>query len=694
MATLRSTITRPGSYYPPALLHLAGLDIVLSLRLSLTLGFALSAWWMFHLSRLYVSLWPAIVGVICFQFFPYRMIDLFVRGAFPEFTAFIWLPLVAYYTVQAVAAHRRADKGAGADLLSLAKAGLAWAGLILTHNLTALMAALVLGGALALLTMWQNRAGADLLRIPVIGFAALAIGILLSAWYTLPALLEIPWVILSKGHELGGYRTYMVGWADLIGFDTVYNYDYPAFPRYALPIYTIPIGIAVPIAVVAMQTRTLRLFTLITLALTLGIVWMTTSASGWVWSRGDFLLAKIQFPWRWQIFIAFGASLLLAACVEPLRSIRRLHGFVAPLVVVILSAYLLTYGLVRLEYPTGDDTAYQDISAASLWYQNSHVGHLNARRGVDVWARSYLPVWVTEDHSAIGGTPLNPSPLLDEIDNSVKVVPTRAGLLQQQFQVTTQQPFRLIFHQFYFPAWRVTMDGVQVDTQPATNLALTGVTVPPGTHTVELAWGVTRAVWFGRVLTTVGWVVVSALLLKAGKGSAALRSGRDSDPPTGRRYWPLVVWLAVGALMLVAASNITARTWDRAGKGADYGSIRLEGVLPPPPTRVGEVAPIQLTWFVKGPGEPLSAFVHLVDEVGAIIAQDDGPPGGAYTPYSRWSPGLILHSTHNITVPASLPPGNYRLIAGLYYPATPLEPLVPMNADSPRLEIGMLKVLP
>ena len=74
----------PGSYYPPALLHLAGLDIVLSLRLSLTVGFALSASWMFHLSRLYVSLWPAIVGVICFQFFPYRMIDLFVRGHSPN----------------------------------------------------------------------------------------------------------------------------------------------------------------------------------------------------------------------------------------------------------------------------------------------------------------------------------------------------------------------------------------------------------------------------------------------------------------------------------------------------------------------------------------------------------------------------------------------------------------------------------
>ena len=240
----------------------------------------------------------------------------------------------------------------------------------------------------------------------------------------------------------------------------------------------------------------------------------------------------------------------------------------------------------------------------------------------------------------------------------------------------------------------VGVGGVKVDAQPATNLAFASVTVPPGTHTVELAWGATRVVWLGRFVTAIGWVVVFVLLLKADNRSGILRRRRDSDPPTGRRHWPLVVWLAAGAFLLAAASGITAGAWDVAVIGADYGGIRLEGVLPPPPTRAGDVANSQLTWFVKDYGTPVSAFVHLVDEAGAVIAQDDGPPGGAYTPYPRWSPGLILHSTQNITVPASLPPGNYRLIAGLYYPATPLEPLVPMNADSPRLEIGRLEVLP
>ncbi len=668
----------PGFYYPPALLHLAGLDMVLSVRLCLTMGFAFSAWWMFHLLRLYVSLWPAIVSVICFQFFPYRMIDLFVRGAFPEFIAFMWLPLIVYYTIQAVAVHRRAEMMTGEGRSLLAKAGLSWAGLIVTHNLVALMAVLVFGVALALITLLQHSARAGVHRIPAIAVATLGIGILLSAWYTLPALLEISWVIIGHGRSVEGYLNHFVGWTELIDFDSIYTYSYPRSAyTYSLPIYTVPIGVAASIAAVAMQTRALRVCTLVALLLTLGAVWLTTDASAWLWTSSEILLAKLRFPWRWQIFVAFGAALLLAASVESLRRIRRLPAFTVPLLVIILSAYLLAYALVQLDYPV-DDTSYQDISVASLWQWDS-------QSGSGVWGPEFLPIWMTEQYWAIGREPWEPTPILDAID-SVAVAPTRAGLLQQQFQVSAQRAFRLIFHQFYIPAWRVTVDGVQVNTQPATNLGLISVMIPPGAHTVTLAWGATRAVWFGRALTAIGWVVAFALLSRAVKGTSILRQAGAMSL--------VVVWFAAGALMVVAASAITARAWDLSAIGAEYGSIRLEGVQTPSPTRAGDVAPVELTWLVKGPGEPVSAFVHLVDDAGVGIAQHDGPPGGAYTPYGRWTPGLIIHSTHNITIPASLPPGNYRLIAGLYYPDISHEPLMPMNADSPRIDIGMVEVLP
>ena len=215
----------PGFYYPPALLFMTGFDLVASVRLTLAIGFALSACWMFHLSRLYVSLWPAVVSVICFQFFPYRMIDLFIRGAFPEFAAFMWLPLIAFYTIQAVSVYRVTDKRAGAEpmngvqraaphLALLAKAALAWSGLIVTRNLTALMAALVLGVALALITLLQHRERVGVHRIPGIGVAALAIGILISAWYILPALLELHWTATGNGLFSLVYLNGFVGWTD------------------------------------------------------------------------------------------------------------------------------------------------------------------------------------------------------------------------------------------------------------------------------------------------------------------------------------------------------------------------------------------------------------------------------------------------------------------------------------------------
>ncbi len=116
---------------------------------------------------------------------------------------------------------------------------------------------------------------------------------------------------------------------------------------------------------------------------------------------------------------------------------------------------------------------------------------------------------------------------------------------------------------------------------------------------------------------------------------------------------------------------------------------------PVPAIRVGDVAVAQLTWHIKDDPEPTAAFGHLVGEAGMRIAQKGVSIGGTYdTPLLLWAPGLVLHSTHNLTIPASVPPGKYRLLAGLYYRDAPHESLVPQHADSSRVEIGMVEVLP
>ena len=677
----------PGFYYPAALLHLAGLDLVSCIRVTLSLGFALSAWWMYRLSRLFVSLWPAIVSVVCFQFFPYRIYDLFVRGAFPEFSAFFWLPAVALYTLQAATADKGSSRATSFPK-SLTMAGLAWAGLILTHNLSALMAVLVLGALLTLLFVFQRTIGVSFLQVLVRSGASVALGMLLTAWYILPALLELRWVMNGHGLFSGVSLPHFFGWTELVDLRAFYPYVLLSHPP-RLPIYVIPTALGALLAVSTKRWHKLRLFTLLTLGLTLGVSWLMTDTSTWFWFSVEALIDQVQFPWRWQIFAALGVALLLAASLETLRRSVRSWRTAVPLFSLLISAYLFAYATVRLDYPTSEEAPIP-----AHWSDSPEKWFWHLAKGP--WAQHFLPVGsaksIVEAFEA-GRSPWEHTAHQEPISTAA-VTPTRATPLQHRYLVTTEQTFRLLFHQFHFPPWRVTVDGVQVEVQPATAFSLASVVIPPGTHSVEFAWRTTTAVWLGRIVTAVGWLVVLFLLSHAARAMDLLRRAQKAD---WRAVWQLrspLVWLVVGAFMIVAASGATVRTWDATAIGADYGIIRLESVRSIPPVRAGEVAPVRLTWLVTGPGAPVSAFVHLVDEAGMGLSQHDGPPGDSEAPYKIWTPGLILTSTHNITTPDTLPPGRYRLIAGLYYPNTSHEPIVPLNGDNSRLEIGTLELLP
>jgi len=63
-------------------------------------------------------------------------------------------------------------------------------------------------------------------------------------------------------------------------------------------------------------------------------------------------------------------------------------------------------------------------------------------------------------------------------------------------------------------------------------------------------------------------------------------------------------------------------------------------------------------------------FVHLVNEVGEVVAQYDGPPLAGVLPPSRWLPRSLLVDRRPLPLPQYLPGGRYVLLVGLYDPAT------------------------
>ncbi len=99
-------------------------------------------------------------------------------------------------------------------------------------------------------------------------------------------------------------------------------------------------------------------------------------------------------------------------------------------------------------------------------------------------------------------------------------------------------------------------------------------------------------------------------------------------------------------------------------------AIRPAGASFAPVWRPGEGQPVALRWYAAEVVEiDYTVFVHLLDGAGQLAAQADGPPLDGWYPTSWWAAGEWVTDERAFPLPGDLPPGSYRLVAGLYDPA-------------------------
>ena len=102
--------------------------------------------------------------------------------------------------------------------------------------------------------------------------------------------------------------------------------------------------------------------------------------------------------------------------------------------------------------------------------------------------------------------------------------------------------------------------------------------------------------------------------------------------------------------------------------------IDLQGVdMPAAPLKPGDTLPFTLYWQTSAHlTVDLKTFAHLVDESGNLTAQLDWTPRNSlgYLPTTAWQPNRPVVDRETITLPGDLPPGQYQLIVGWYYPVT------------------------
>jgi hypothetical protein len=81
----------------------------------------------------------------------------------------------------------------------------------------------------------------------------------------------------------------------------------------------------------------------------------------------------------------------------------------------------------------------------------------------------------------------------------------------------------------------------------------------------------------------------------------------------------------------------------------------------------GESVTVTLYWRGLTPmDEDFTAFVHLVDAEGSIIAQDDKQPLEGSWPTSDWRVGETVPDSYTLNITPDTAPGGYQIRAGLY----------------------------
>jgi hypothetical protein len=87
--------------------------------------------------------------------------------------------------------------------------------------------------------------------------------------------------------------------------------------------------------------------------------------------------------------------------------------------------------------------------------------------------------------------------------------------------------------------------------------------------------------------------------------------------------------------------------------------------------RGGDNLPVTLYWSAhRQPEASYKVFLHFVDSNGQLRAQQDALPKSNTLPTNRWFAGEYVTDDYVLTLPPDLAPGDYRIVVGMYDPAT------------------------
>lgn len=557
-------------YYLAAILHLLGIDLLGAIKLAQTVFSVAAPLAAYGWARRHVGGRAAawLVGV-AYAVAPFHLVNLYVRGdSFSEFAAFAFYPLLLW-GLDHLAEEPEARR--------VAFPALAYGGLVLTHNISALIFSPF---ALLYFLAQVGRARVNRRRLLILGVAAFGLGLALAAGFWIPALLETDLVQLTA--QTTGYFFYGGHFrgANLVQRSLLFDYEIgegrTPFAMGLVQAAVTALGVVVLLAR-WVRYRRVRWIEGVGLAGLVLSTWMITPLSRPLWDHLP-LLPMVQFPWRFlsiqSLFTALTVGTLVAdhrgSAEEAERynetSLRapRLPDRATWPMTVVLALSLTVAGLGDLR-PDYIPIAAEEFTAEQLQLYEMFTGNVGSTIRYEYLPREVVPRPWTGPSLFDPDRPPGPRPLEGTLLAAYEVVhePVR-----RVWEVTVgEEGGQIAFPLYWWPGWRATVDGEPAAVGPAPDSGWATVPVPPGRHTVTLRLGHTplRAGAEGVSLLAAG--VLLLLLISPqrhrGHGGFGLSSLLKRVS-----VFPVPLWLSLlCALCILCALPLLAPRYEARGEG-------------------------------------------------------------------------------------------------------------------------------
>jgi len=442
----------PLPYYIADIYYRIGFDPVTSIKLLIATNFIVSFMALYYLAATFFGPSGGLISATLFTFAPYRAVNAYVRGPLGELTAITFITLTLWFSYAFI----KTKKSRYLGLMALS-----WGAIIVSHNITGMISFpfIVLWMLMWLIlekTSWKNWLMTGM---------GMIVGLGSSAFYAMPAFMEKGYTQVDKlTQEFSDYHHHFLYLRQFIVSKWGYGgsifglYDDVSFEIGRLHLILVIAALMYFLFRYHKERRKQRWLMTYAVLGTGAAVLLSTFKTQFIWENIPFM-AYIQFPWRFLSIIMILTSLMGGAAGLWLTSFWKSQTSIKTILILFL--------IIWFYLPIFKPEKHLDTNEG-LYYTDA--GRIQREMS------GIIPDFIPKIEAKLPLVPPNNRFEISPATTAYKAEVDRTH--EFLLKIEPRQASNLLVNIFYFPGWKLYLNGREIIPQVDPLLGTMSVVIP------------------------------------------------------------------------------------------------------------------------------------------------------------------------------------------------------------------------